>query len=167
MRPPHSFVESGNAVFERILLVCVGNICRSPTAEYLLRHRLDTVQATISSAGLGALEDHPMDATAATLLRENGIDGSAHRGRQLQPSMLREADLVLVMEKTHAARIARIAPEASGKVMLLGKWLGEREIPDPYGQSRPAFEHVYGLIDQAIARWLPYLAPSFSKAASS
>ena len=167
MRPPHSFAESGNAVFQRILLVCVGNICRSPTAEYLLRHRLGDVQADISSAGLGALEDHPMDATAASLLRENGIDPGAHRGRQLQSPMLRQADLVLVMEKDHAARIARLAPEASGKVLLLGKWLGEREIPDPYGQSRPAFEHVYGLIDQAIARWLPYLTPSLSKAASS
>lgn len=121
----------------------------------------------ISSAGLGALEDHPMDATAATLLTEHGIDASAHRGRQLQPSMLREIDLVLVMEKSHAARLARLAPEASGKVLLLGKWLGEKEIPDPYGQSRPAFEHVYGLIDQAIARWQPYLTPSFSRAASS
>lgn len=154
-------------MFQRILLVCVGNICRSPTAEYLLKHRLGDARADISSAGLGALEDHPMDATAASLLRENGIDASAHRGRQLQSAMLRQSDLVLVMEKDHAARIARIAPEASGKVLLLGKWLGEREIPDPYGQSRPAFEHVYGLIDQAIARWLPYLTPSLSKAASS
>lgn len=154
-------------MFQRILLVCVGNICRSPTAEYLLRDRLRDASLQISSAGLGALEDHPMDATAASLLSEHGIDASAHRGRQLQATMLREVDLVLVMEKSHAARIARLAPEASGKVLLLGKWLGEKEIPDPYGQSRPAFEHVYGLIEQASTRWLPYLTPSFSKAASS
>lgn len=153
-------------MFQRILLVCVGNICRSPTAEYLLRDRLRDASLEISSAGLGALEDHPMDATAASLLTEHGIDASAHRGRQLQATMLREVDLVLVMEKSHAARIARLAPEASGKVLLLGKWLGEKEIPDPYGQSRPAFEHVYGLIEQASTRWLPYLTPSFSKAAS-
>ncbi len=108
-----------------------------------------------------------MDATAASLLLEHGIDAGAHRGRQLSVSMLRDADLVLVMEKEHAARIARLAPEASGKVLLLGKWLGEKEIPDPYRQSRPAFEHVYGLIDQAIAHWLAYLTPSLSKAASS
>lgn len=154
-------------MFQRILLVCVGNICRSPTAEYLLRHRLDDASVHISSAGLGALEDHPMDATAASLLLEHGIDASGHRGRQLSTSMLRDADLVLVMEREHAARIARLAPEASGKVLLLGKWLGEKEIPDPYRQSRPAFEHVYGLIDQAVARWLAYLTPSLSKAASS
>lgn len=167
MRPPHSFAESGSAVFQRILLVCVGNICRSPTAEYLLRHRLGDASLHISSAGLGALEDHPMDATAASLLLEHGIDASGHRGRQLSTSMLRDADLVLVMEREHAARITRLAPEASGKVLLLGKWLGEKEIPDPYRQSRPAFEHVYGLIDQAVARWLAYLTPSLSKAASS
>ena len=86
-------------MFQRILLVCVGNICRSPTAEYLLRDRLGDASLQISSAGLGALEDHPMDATAASLLIEHGIDASAHRGRQLQASMLREVDLVLVMEK--------------------------------------------------------------------
>ena len=154
-------------MFQRILLVCVGNICRSPTAEYLLRHRLGDASVHISSAGLGALEDHPMDATAASLLLEHGIDASAHRGRQLSTSMLRDADLVLVMEREHASRIARLAPEASGKVLLLGKWLGEKEIPDPYRKSRTAFEHVYGLIDQAIAPWLAYLHPSLSKAASS
>lgn len=154
-------------MFQRILLVCVGNICRSPTAEYLLRHRLGDAPLSISSAGLGALEDHPMDATAASLLLEHGIDARAHRGRQLLPSMLREADLVLVMEREHASRIASLAPEASGKVLLLGKWLGEKEIPDPYRQSRTTFEHVYGLIDQAVTQWLAYLTPSLPKAASS
>lgn len=147
-------------MFQSILLVCVGNICRSPTAEYLLRQRLPAARVTVSSAGLGAVEDSPMDATAAALLREHGIDGGAHRGRQLIPDMLRQADLVLVMERAHAARIARVAPEASGKVFLLGKWQGEREIPDPYGQSRQAFEHVYALIDQGVSHWLPYLYAS-------
>lgn len=145
------------AVFQNILLVCVGNICRSPTAEYLLRQRLPQSHVGVSSAGLGALEDSPMDVTAEQLLREHGIDGSAHRGKQLDADMLRRADLVLVMEKAHAARIARMAPEVSGKVFLLGKWQDGQDIPDPYGQQRPAFEHVYELIDHGVSRWLQYL----------
>nr|WP_281848608.1 low molecular weight protein-tyrosine-phosphatase [Dyella sp. GSA-30] len=144
-------------MFRSILLVCVGNICRSPTAEYLLRNRLTDSDAGVSSAGLGALGDRPMDVTAAQLLREHGIDASAHRGKQLSPDMLRQAELVLVMEKAHAANIARSTPEVSGKVFLLGKWQDERDIPDPYGQQRPAFEHVYRLIDQGVSSWLPYL----------
>lgn len=144
-------------MFQSILLVCVGNICRSPTAEYLLRNRLTRSDAGVSSAGLGALDDRPMDATAAQILREHGIDASAHRGKQLRADMLRQAELVLVMEKAHAANIARKAPEVSGKVFLLGKWQDERDIPDPYGQQRPAFEHVYKLIDQGVLSWLPYL----------
>ncbi len=144
-------------MFQNILLVCVGNVCRSPTAEYLLRNRLPDTHTGVSSAGLGALDDRPMDATAAELLLEHGIDASAHRGKQLSPEMLRQAELVLVMEKAHAANIARTAPEASGKVFLLGKWLDDRDIPDPYGQQRPAFEHVYQLIDQGVSSWLPYL----------
>lgn len=144
-------------MFQSILLVCVGNICRSPTAEYLLRNRLNGSDAGVSSAGLGALDDRPMDVTAAQLLREHGIDASAHRGKQLRPDMLRQAELVLVMEKAHAANIARTAPEVSGKVFLLGKWQDDQDIPDPYGQQRPAFEHVYRLIDQGVSSWLPYL----------
>ena len=144
-------------MFQSILLVCVGNICRSPTAEYLLRNRLADSDAGVSSAGLGALDDRPMDATAAQLLLEHGIDASAHRGKQLRSEMLRQAGLVLVMEKAHAASIVRTTPEVSGKVFLLGKWQDERDIPDPYGQQRPAFEHVYRLIDQGVSSWLPYL----------
>lgn len=148
------------AVFKRILVVCVGNICRSPTAEYLLRHHLSSAGVSIESAGLGALVDKPMDATALQVMGEGGVDGGAHRARQLTSSMLRDADLVLAMERDHVARMMRMAPEASGKVMLLDRWGAGGEIPDPYRQSREAFEHVYQLIDRSVEGWLPFLRPS-------
>jgi len=147
-------------VFKRILVVCVGNICRSPTAEYLLRHRLSSAGASIESAGLGALVGKPMDATAMQLLSEHGVDASAHQARQLTPTMLREADLVLAMERDHVARMMRMAPEASGKVMLLDRWVQGEDVADPYRQSREAFEHVYEMIERAVSAWLPYLRDS-------
>ncbi len=74
--------------------------------------------------------------------------------------MLRDVDLVLAMEREHVNRIARLAPEASGKVMLLDRWNQGADIPDPYRQSREAFDHVYSLIDRGVNAWLPYLRVS-------
>lgn len=144
-------------MFKRILTVCVGNICRSPTAEYLLRHHLATRGITVKSAGLGAVIGKPMDATALQLLREHGVDGGAHRARQLTTDMLREADLVLAMERGHLASMMRMAPELSGKALLLDRWLHGRDVPDPYRQHREAFEHVYEMIEDGVRGWIPYL----------
>lgn len=149
-------------MFKRILMVCIGNICRSPTAEFLLRERLlqsNGLQGDIlvASAGISAMVGYPMDAMAAKVMLEHGVDGAGHQARQLTPTILRESDLVLVMEKSHAAAIGRMAPEATGKVFLLGKWQHGTPIPDPYGQQREAFDHVYQLIERGVAGWLPHL----------
>jgi protein-tyrosine phosphatase len=141
-------------VFERILVVCVGNICRSPTVEYLLRHRLGDRAIEVSSAGLGALVGHPIDPIAGALLAEHGIDASAHRARQLEDQHLIDADLILVMQRAHLSTLARRSPHAVGRTFLLGKWQDEREVPDPYRQQRPAFEHAYRLIDEGVDSWL-------------
>ncbi|PTR30022.1 low molecular weight phosphotyrosine protein phosphatase [Luteibacter sp. OK325] len=98
-----------------------------------------------------------MDSTSLALLREHGVDGEAHRAQQLDSALLRQSDLILAMEKIHVAAMVRMAPEASGKVFLLDRWLDGRDIPDPYRQQRPAYEHVYGLIEQGVNSWLRYL----------
>ncbi len=144
-------------VFKNILFVCVGNICRSPSAEVMLRQAVAGKDIRVSSAGLGALVDHGIDATAQELLLERGLDGAAHRARQISSAILASADLVLTMERKHVRRIADIAPEASGKTFLLGKWQQEREIPDPYRQQRPAFEHVYKLMAEGVESWSRHL----------
>lgn len=144
-------------MFHRILIVCIGNICRSPTAEFLFRRAFAGRDIEWGSAGLGALVNRPMDPLAQALLAEHGLDGSAHRARQLTPALMRQADLVLAMEQGHVGSMQRLAPEASGKVMLLDKWGAGQDIPDPYRQQRPAFEHVYELIERSVASWQPYL----------
>ena len=137
-------------MFDSILIVCTGNICRSPIAERILRSLLP--EKRIDSAGTGALVDHPADQSAERISLEN------HKGRQFSSAIARKYDLILVMEKVHQEQIARIAPEASGKTMLMGHWLDYREIPDPYRKSDEAFESVYQLIDLASKRWVDKLS---------
>lgn len=98
-----------------------------------------------------------MDPSALELLREHGVDGEGHVARQLDATLLRQSDLVLAMERSHVDAIRRMAPEASGKVFLMDKWLGSRDIPDPYRQRRPAYEQAYTLIEQGVNSWLRYL----------
>lgn len=146
-------------MFNKILIVCVGNICRSPTAEVLLKHRLQEEGKGIHvhSAGLGALVGKDIEPTARQVLVENGIEPTLHSAKQINTDMIAQADLVLAMEQAHLQHLNEIAPQARGKTFLLGKWLDNKEIPDPYRQQKPAFDHAYKLIDQSIAAWLKYL----------
>lgn len=144
-------------MFKNILIVCVGNVCRSPAAQALFAHRLQGQNLTFSSAGIGALVGNPMDKTALEVLLEHGVDHSAHRARQVDGRMLHQADLILAMEQGHISHIRQIAPEVHGKTFLMGKWLDDMEIPDPYRQARPAFDHVHSLLTQSVESWLPYL----------
>lgn len=145
-------------MFKHILVICVGNICRSPMGEYLLRHKLrHKPDITVESAGIGALVGKPADATALELLQEQGIDASAHRARQVTTDMLARADLILAMEDKHLKHLFQMAPQVRGKAFLMGKWLDNRPVPDPYRQQRPAFEHAFMLIDQATDAWVKFL----------
>jgi len=143
-------------MFERILVVCYGNICRSPAAQYILKQRLpDTF--TVESAGVGALVDHAADATVAELLVARGIDVGQHRAKQVTRNMLGQYDLILVMEQNHIEAITRIAPEARGKTKLLGCWIGNKEIPDPYKKTKEIYELADAMIAEAIESWMKYL----------
>ncbi|HBZ3706679.1 protein tyrosine phosphatase [Klebsiella pneumoniae] len=142
-------------MFDSILVVCTGNICRSPIGERILRKEFPNKK--IDSAGIGALVDHPADDSAILVAEENGISLSNHRGKQFTSSLSRSYDLILVMDKEHLEGISRIAPEVRGKTMLLGHWLGGKEIPDPYRKSIDAFRSVYQLIDCACKTWVPKL----------
>jgi len=142
-------------VVKNILVVCVGNICRSPMAEALLRQRLGE-GIKVHSAGIGALVGHEASAHAQDLMRERGLDISGHRARQLGPNLLREADLVLVMEAGHKAVVDEIDPTARGKVFRLGEWR-KLDVPDPYRQSRVVFEECLGLIEEGVGDWVAKL----------
>lgn len=142
-------------MFNNILVVCVGNICRSPTGERTLKKRLPDKH--IASAGIAAeksgLVGKPADQMATQVALENDVDLSGHQAQQLTAALCAQYDLILVMEKGHLEALTAIAPEARGKAMLFGQWIGQKDIPDPHRQSREAFDHAYELIESATEAW--------------
>lgn len=138
-------------MFDSILVVCTGNICRSPIAERVLQNLLPSKR--VDSAGVGALIDHAADPSAIKVAQLHGISLANHKGKQFTSKLAKQYDLLLVMEKTHLDRVTKIAPEVRGKTMLLGHWDNDKEIPDPYLKSDEAFESVYQLIARGCESW--------------
>lgn len=139
--------------FRRLMLVCTGNICRSPMAERFLQQRLrDAGEFTVESAGIGALEGEPADKNAVLVMQERGLDLAGHSGRQLDLDLARGFDLILVMEDSQQRWIEQRMPVLRGRVKRLGHWL-DLEVPDPYGLSVEAFRETRDLIEKAVDSW--------------
>ena len=144
-------------MIRHILVVCVGNICRSPMAEAVLRNALRNQQdITVESAGLGAMVDWPASEHAESLMKERGLDISGHRARQLTPELLSAADLVLVMELGHKKAIEADDVTARGKVFRLGEWR-DKDIRDPFQRPKIEFEKALREIDACVATWVERL----------
>ena len=145
-----------------VLVVCVGNICRSPLGERLLRADLRQRGSSISvsSAGLHALVGEPADAETALVAEKNGVSMDAHQARQFTDELARISDLILVMEPGHKTEIVRKAPALSGKIMLFDQWSGGKGIMDPYKRSREFHEAVFLLVRDASQAWAARLAPA-------
>ncbi|HDR2621088.1 TPA: protein tyrosine phosphatase [Enterobacter chuandaensis] len=138
-------------MFNSILVVCTGNICRSPIGERLLRQHLPDAQVT--SAGIFGLEGRPADAAARAVALRHGVSLEGHVARKVTRFLLQKSDLILVMEPEHLRFIASIAPENRGKSLLFGQWLETKDIPDPYHKSREAFEYVFEQLGKASQEW--------------
>ena len=137
---------------QNILVLCIGNICRSPIAEALLKQQFP--EKTIWSAGLGALVGNSADPLTIEVAATHGLDLSAHRAQQLVGWMCQTAELILVMEQGHKIEVEQLYPLVRGKVFRLGEF-GKFDITDPYRQPRAAFETAYGHIARGVADWAP------------
>ncbi len=153
-------VRMGPGLFFSVLVVCTGNSCRSPMAHGLLAALLEGTTAFVYSAGTGAPVGNTATANAVQVMREAGLDLTRQRAQQLEPEMIRAADLVLVMEQYHRDRVVELVPDAAGRTRLLLSFVGrDEEVDDPFGgpidvyrraleQMRPAVERVAAEVRQ-------------------
>lgn len=137
----------------RLLILCKGNICRSPMAEIMLRHRLGRDDILVESAGLAAMQGFPVDPKAQQVLLAHGLSAADHVGRQATRDLMQRFDLVLAMEQRQVAATLASCPVLRGRVMMLSHWNGGEDIDDPYGRDRSHFDATYDRLDTCISEW--------------
>lgn len=142
-------------MFKSVLMVCVGNICRSPMAagELSVRLRVRAPGVLVESAGLRALVGRPAEPMAQELMLARGFDLSSHRARQLTTELLRRFELVLVMEAAQRHAVEGLLPGARGRIHPIGRW-GGFDVPDPYRRDRSAYERALELIARGVERYV-------------
>lgn len=142
----------------RILFVCMGNICRSPTAEGVFRHRLAArsidLQIEIDSAGTHDYHvGEPPDARSVAAALRRGIDLSTLRARAVELQDFESFDLILAMDDQNLQELRRRAPlQRHGQLRLMMDYApdaGRQFVPDPYYGGPQGFEEVLDLLEQA------------------
>lgn len=177
-----------------VLVVCTGNICRSPLGEAALRARIGD-RITVSSAGTDAIEGRPATAGSVTAGAERGLDLGDHRAHRLSVGDVLDADLVLCMERAHRDAIHRAVPEAIGRVFTFKEFVallavggsvetitdaisvaarrriggdvpGELDVADPFGDDLEAYRRIAAEIDGLTARLAGLIAPLDARSAA-
>ena len=141
--------------FDNILVVCVGNICRSPMAETLLKHRFPN--KTINSAGVGALVGHSADPAALEIMSKQQMHIDSHVAKQIDEDLAKKADLIFTMSDGQTKWIEERWPFCRGKTFKLGHGM-DKDIADPYKQDISAFETAYQGIVDGIEQWADKLS---------
>jgi protein-tyrosine phosphatase len=149
----------------RICMVCLGNICRSPMAEVVLRAELERAglsrRVEVDSAGTGDWHlGDPMDPRARAELARRGYDGAEHRARQFEPSWFDRYDLVVAMDESNLAQLRSMAPDAQAadRIALFRRFdpalagqpgARDLDVPDPYYGEPEKYALVFDLVQPA------------------
>jgi protein-tyrosine phosphatase len=135
-----------------VLVICHGNICRSPFAERLLAQ--SDAELTVRSAGLEAGSGRPAEPAARHAAEAYGVGLDGHRSQPMDDSLVDWADLILAMEGHQLAAVGRRWPSARDRTRLLGDFLadGPYAIPDPWGREPEVFRATFAQIAGAVAR---------------
>jgi protein-tyrosine phosphatase len=150
----------------RVLMVCLGNICRSPTAEAMLRKQVHEAglddRVEVDSAGTADYHvDSPPDRRAVAHGEKRGLKMKHLRGRQVSRADFERFDFILAMDDDNLAGLQRIRPAGSrakvGLLMAYAPGAGSREVPDPYYGGAEEFERVLDLVDSAADGFLASL----------
>jgi protein-tyrosine phosphatase len=147
----------------KVLFICTGNICRSPTAEGVLRRLAHEQKLALHVESAGTHDYHvgePPDHRAQRHARRRGYDLSAQRARQVTRRDFEEFDLILAMDRSHLRALERICPpQHRGKLRLL---VEGRDVPDPYYGGAEGFEQVLDVVERACGALLEELRARLS-----
>ena len=152
----------------RILVLCHGNICRSPYLEAVLQRGLPDVAVT-SAGFVGSCRAVPPNSIA--LSAERGLDLTRYRSRPITQGSAGDADLVIVMDPEQARRVVRMFGVKRGRIIIAGdlepRFQGSRDIRDPWNESIEIFRSSFDRLDRCAATVISVLPPSQWHAAES
>lgn len=140
----------------KILVVCIGNICRSPAGEgfFISQFKKKEIKVEVGSAGIAAMVNQPAALHTQKIMREvYDIDVSQHRARQMTEQMARYYDLILVMDDEQETAVKKMFPFAAGKTQRMGRWRSVN-IDDPYRQSEAVFQEKLAIIYDCVNDWM-------------
>lgn len=155
----------------KVLFVCMGNICRSPTAEAVFRHRVAEagLEERIYIDSAGTHDYHigdPPDPRTQQAARQRGYDMSALRGRQVEIADFNHFDYVLAMDNANLSILKRLRPQdAQSHLGLFLEYAGKheaREVPDPYYGGKDGFERVLDMVEDAAEGLLQHIRQQHS-----
>ncbi|NNE77670.1 MAG: low molecular weight phosphotyrosine protein phosphatase [Pricia sp.] len=137
----------------KVLMVCLGNICRSPLAEGILQKKVDPEKVFVDSAGTGGYHiGNPPDPRSIAVARKYGLNIEKQRCRRFQSNDFEKFDVIYAMDRSNYNNVVSLANSSSDlkkvKLLLEEVDLSEKEVPDPYWDD-DGFEKVYHLIDMA------------------
>jgi protein-tyrosine phosphatase len=135
---------------QAVLMICEGNICRSPLAAAWFAHVMPWM--TVSSAGTHALVDKPADPMASAVAQAHDLTLDSHVGTQIDAPLVARADLILTMTRMQRDWIETAWPFARGKVFQLDQEEGI-DVIDPYRRHRTMFDLAFAQIRQGVSQW--------------